>query len=89
MDDAKTMFEIYRDPHNPDRVDVVYFTELEEHERDRVLARIGSATSIFRGFLKDAVKDEAKACIAALLADAAAGDLDPDAVAERLRPYLA
>ncbi len=84
----KTMFEIYRDAHNPAEVDVIYFTELEEHERDRVLARIASAESIFRGFLRDETKDEAKRRIAELLARAH-GDVDRDAVAAALAPYLA
>ncbi len=87
--DTKTMFEIYRDPHDPHRVGVVYFTELEEHERDRVLAKIASATSIYRGFLRDETKAEAKRIIEALLAGDGQQALTAEAIDARLRPFLA
>jgi hypothetical protein len=63
---ARTMFEIYRDAGPTGDFRVVYFTELDSHERDDEIGRAMEGSHIFDGFLA-AGDDAGKQRIAAVL----------------------
>lgn len=87
----KTMFEIYREGGGNRRARVIYFTELEEHERDREIERAASGRTLFAGFLRDDHKAAAKEEVARILeelGDGEGAELDEQAIARRLGPYL-
>ena len=59
----KVMFEIYREASYNRRYKVVYFTELNEHNKEMEINRAMSGEHFFDGYLKGANKEEAKAVI--------------------------
>lgn len=59
----KTMFEIYREASYNRRYKVVYFTELNEHDKETEINRAMAGDHFFDGFLNGVRKDEAKAII--------------------------
>ena len=63
----KTMFEIYRETSYTGQFKVVYFTELQEHNKETEINRAMAGQHVFDGFLKDFQKDQAKAIIERLL----------------------
>ena len=87
---TKVMFEIYRDPAYGGRLEVVYFTELGEHERDGAIARAMAGEHVYDGYLNGWKVEEAKAAIARLLDDLNRGaPADPAEIARRLAPFAA
>ncbi len=63
----KVMFEIYREPDYNRHYRVVYFTELNEHNKEYEINRALSGEHFLDGFIRDFRKDEAKKVIADLL----------------------
>lgn len=63
----KVMFEIYRDPTYSGRYRVVYFTELNDHNRESEFNEALRGEHFFDGFISNFRKDEAKRIISALL----------------------
>jgi hypothetical protein len=63
----KTMFEIYREAEYRDRYRVVYFTELDEHSKEREIGRAMAGENVFDGYLRDRGKGEAKRMIEGVL----------------------
>jgi hypothetical protein len=63
----KVMFEIYRDPTYSGRYRVVYFTELNDHNRETEFNEALRGEHFFDGFISNYRKDEAKRIITALL----------------------
>ena len=57
------MFEIYREASYNRRYKVVYFTELNEHNKESEINRAMAGEPLFDGFLNERRKDEAKAAI--------------------------
>lgn len=70
----KTMFEVYRDTAYSGRYRVVYFTELDEHNKEAEINRAAAAEHFFDGYLGNFRKDEAKRLIDGLLARMNAGE---------------
>jgi len=64
---GRIMFEIYREADFNRRVRVVYFTELDEHERDSQIDAALAGEPLYSGFLTAARIAEAKEVIAAFL----------------------
>ncbi|OWY69638.1 hypothetical protein B7486_20010 [cyanobacterium TDX16] len=60
----KTMFEIYREADYGRQYRVVYFTELDEHNKEAEINRAMSGEHFYDGFLTDLHKDEGKRRIA-------------------------
>jgi hypothetical protein len=85
----KVLFEIYRDPLSGGQYRVVYFTELNDHNREREFNNAMRGEHFFDGFLKNYGKDEAKRVIGSFLSRLnqgeriAAGELET-----ALRPYM-
>ncbi len=63
----KTMFEIYRDVKYGTRFRVVYFTELQDHNKEAEINRAMAGEHFVDGFIRDYHKDDAKGVIDALL----------------------
>jgi hypothetical protein len=59
----KVMFEIYREKIYTGKYRVVYYTELQDHERDWEISRAMAGESFYDGFLKNHRLDEGKQII--------------------------
>ncbi|MBL9104378.1 MAG: hypothetical protein JNL82_25760 [Myxococcales bacterium] len=92
--DHKTMFEIYRETDYNRAFHCVFFTELDEHNRGKEIARAAAGETVFSGFVHDHVKEDARAAILAIVDELNAMDEDsagiPHAeVQRRLADFLA
>jgi hypothetical protein len=67
MEADKVMFEIYREDTYTGRYRVVYFTELNEHNKEYEINRALAGEHFYDGFIKNFRKDEAKEIIEGLL----------------------
>jgi hypothetical protein len=84
----RIMFEIYRESTYSGRYRVVYFTELNDHNRDTEINRALAGEHFYDGFIKSFRRDEAQKIIEEALAQLNAGQaVDPQALAEALAPY--
>jgi hypothetical protein len=63
----KVMFEIYRETEYTGRYRVVYFTELQDHDKETEINHAMAGEHFYDGFIKNLHKDEAKEIIAGLL----------------------
>ncbi len=84
------MFEIYRETAYTGRYKVVYFTELNEHNKETEINRAMAGEHVFDGFLKNFRKDEAKELIEQILERLNNGErLDAQQIRQVLAPHLA
>jgi hypothetical protein len=67
MEADKVMFEIYRESTYTGKYQVVYFTELNEHNKEYEINRAMSGEHVYDGFIKNCRKDEAKEIIDGLI----------------------
>lgn len=65
---AKVMFSVYRDASGHAPFDVIYYTELEENERDVQIARVMAGETLYDGFLAESGLPEGKHAVATILA---------------------
>jgi len=63
----KVMFEIYREIEYTGKYRVVYFTELQDHNKETEINHALAGEHFFDGFIKNYGKDEAKEIISSLL----------------------
>ncbi len=63
----KTMFEVYRETVYGSKYRVVYFTELQDHNKSTEINRAMAGEHFTDGFIRDLTKEEAKALIDSLL----------------------
>lgn len=85
----KLMFEIYREPYQG-RYKVVYFTELQDHNKEFEISRAMAGEHFFDGFIRTFKKDDAKQAINGLLERLNSGEaLNPPTVEKTLEPFLA
>ena len=63
----KVMFEIYRETEYSGQYRVVYFTELQDHNKETEINHALAGEHLFDGFIKNFRKDEAKEIIRGLL----------------------
>jgi len=86
----RIMFEIYRESTYSGRYRVVYFTELNDHNRDTEINRALAGEHFYDGFIRSFRKDEAKKIIEEVVAQLNDGQVvDSHALAEALSPYTA
>jgi len=86
----KVMFEIYRDPGSSGFYRVVYFTELDEHNKEKEINDAMRGDHIFDGFIRAFGKEEAKRAVAKMLERLNAGESLGRADIEReLKPFMA
>ena len=67
MESDKVMFEIYREAAYTGKYRVVYYTELNENNKEWEINRALSGEHFYDGFIKNYRKDEAKDIIEAIL----------------------
>jgi hypothetical protein len=67
MESDKVMFEIYRETSYNRKYRVVYFTELNEHNKEYEINRALSGEHFHDGFIRNFKKDDAKQIIDDLL----------------------
>jgi len=84
------MFEVYREASYNRRYKVVYFTELNEHNKETEINRALAGDHFFDGFLSGVRKEEAKSIIDGILLRLNCGEMvGPDQLEQELREYLA
>ena len=78
FDSDKVMFEIYRETGYSGRYRVVYFTELQDHNKETEINRALAGEHFYDGFIRSFGKDEAKSIIDGILARMNGGErLEP------------
>lgn len=86
----KVMFEIYREAGYDRRFRVVYFTELDEHNKEAEIARATAGEHFHDGFLRAETLPDAKRVISRLIEQLNRGDsLDPAEMDRALTDYIA
>jgi len=84
------MFEIYRETEYSGKYRVVYFTELQDHNKETEINRALNGEHFYDGFLKNYQKEEAKQIIEACLERLNNGEkLDPADVESALGAHIA
>jgi hypothetical protein len=63
----KVMFEIYRETEYTGKYRVVYFTELQDHDKETEINRAMMGEHLYDGFLRDFRKEAAKEIISGIL----------------------
>lgn len=86
----RTMFEIYREAGYGRTYRVVYFTELEEKNKEQEINRAMAGEHVFDGFLLDLKKESGKTRVTEVLARLNAGEaLGAGEIAALLEGFLA
>ncbi|PWT99618.1 MAG: hypothetical protein C5B51_26765 [Terriglobia bacterium] len=86
----KVMFEIYRETEYTGKYRVVYFTELQDHNKEAEINHALAGEHFFDGFIKNYRKDEAKEIINAILMRLNEGEtVGPDEVERALGEHMA
>jgi hypothetical protein len=86
----KIMFEIYRETEYTGRYRVVYFTELQDHNKESEINHALAGEHFYDGFIKNFKKDEAKEIINTILERLNAGErLDAQQVESALGEHSA
>ena len=86
----KTMFEIYREASYSGSYRVVYFTELQDHNKETEINRALAGEHFFDGFVKNHRKEQAKEIIESLVARLNHGEaLTSEDVIRELGAHLA
>jgi hypothetical protein len=84
------MFEVYREGHYNKTYRVVFFTELNDHNREQEFNRALAGDHFFDGFLAGSSKEQGKEVIAAFLTRLNEGEeLDAAALRGALTEFLA
>ena len=87
---AKVMFEIYREGGYDRRYRAVYFTELDEHNKDEEIARATAGEHFYDGFIWEKHLLDAKRAVNRLLDRLNNGEpLPPDEVDRALKEFKA
>jgi thiaminase len=84
----KIMFEIYKDTLYNKKYRVVYYTELNEHNKHVEINRAMAGTHYYDGFIKDYRKEEAKKIIDEIVESLNDGKmLSTEEIKEKLKDY--
>lgn len=86
----KVMFEIYRETEYTGKYRVVYFTELQDHNKETEINHAMAGEHVYDGFIKNFGKDEAKQIIDRLLNRLNNGEkVDPAEIERSLGEHMA
>jgi len=86
----KVMFEIYRETEYTGKYRVVYFTELQDHNKETEINHALAGEHFFDGFIKNFRKDEAKEIIRSILDRLNSGEsVAPQVIEQALGDHLA
>lgn len=84
----KIMFEIYKETTYTGRYRVVYFTELQDHNKESEISRAMAGEHFYDGFIRTYRKEQAKELINQILDRLNSGENVSAAEVERqLQPY--
>jgi len=90
FESEKVMFEIYRAVDSNGVYRVVYFTELDEHNKEKEINEAMRGDHVFDGFFRNFSKDEAKRAVNKMLERLNAGEsLDRTEIERELKPFMA
>jgi thiaminase len=86
----KVMFEIYREGTYSGRYRVVYFTELQDYNKESEINRAMAGEHFYDGFIRNYRKEQAKEIISRILERLNSGEKLTAADVEReLQPFVA
>ncbi|HEX8183964.1 MAG TPA: hypothetical protein VF747_04415 [Blastocatellia bacterium] len=86
----KIMFEIYREASYNRLYKVVYFTELNDNNKETEINRALAGEHFFDGFLSEGKKDQGKEVIERAVTRLNAGEqISPEEIERELAEYLA
>ena len=86
----KVMFEIYRETEYTGLYRVVYFTELEDHNKESEINHALAGEHFFDGFIRNYRKEEAKEIIGGILERLNGGErVDPQEIERALGDHIA
>lgn len=84
------MFEIYREPEFGRQYRVVYFTELDEHNKEKEINEAMRGEHLFDGYLRNFKKQEGKRIVQGILERLNSGEtLGPEDIERELKPFMA
>jgi hypothetical protein len=84
------MFEIYREPEFGRQYRVVYFTELDEHNKEKEINEAMRGEHVFDGFLRNFKKQEGKRIVSGILERLNSGEsIGPEDIERELKPFMA
>lgn len=87
---AKVMFEIYREAGYGQKFRAVYFTELDEHNKEAEIARAMAGEHVYDSFLAELKLAAGKAAVARIVDRLNDGErITPDEIAVALGPFEA
>lgn len=90
MQAAKVMFEIYREAGYAQKFRAVYFTELDEHNKEAEISRAMAGEHVYDSFLSERRLADGKAAVDAIVARLNDGEqVAPDEIAAFLEPFEA
>jgi len=85
----KIMFEIYKEATYTGQYRVVYFTELQDHNKEAEINRAMAGQHFYDGFIRQYRKEQAKEAIEQILNRLNKGELvDKDDVTRSISPFL-
>lgn len=85
----KIMFEIYRESTYQGRYKVVYFTELQDHNKEHEIGRAMAGEHFYDGFIKNYRKEQAKEVINGILERLNNGEsIGAEDVSRELEPFV-
>jgi hypothetical protein len=90
----KTMFEIFRETDYNRAFHSIFYTDLEEHAREKEIARAAAGETLYSGFIADERKEAAREEIDRIIEelnsmDEDEADMPRTEIERRLAPYLA
>ena len=89
VESDKIMFMIYRDTTYTDKYRVVYFTELDEHNKEAEINKAFSGVHYHDGFIKNFKKDRAKEIIDNFIDRLNKGeDIPPSEISQALDEFI-
>lgn len=85
----KIMFEIYKEATYSGQYRVVYFTELQDHNKEAEINRAMAGQHFYDGFIRQYRKEQAKEAIAQILERLNKGDsVTKEDVTNAIAPFL-
>lgn len=85
----KIMFEIYRETTYTGKFRVVYFTELQDHNKETEISRAMAGEHFYDGFIRAYRKDQAKELIDKILNRMNEGEtMTPDQVEAEINAFI-
>jgi hypothetical protein len=89
LETDKIMFEVYRETTYHGKYKVIYFTELQDHNKEYEINRALAGEHYFDGFIRNFKKDQAKVKIESLLERLNSGEaIDAAQFEQELKPFM-